>query len=93
MGIAERMLLSNQFSYAIPGCVQQVLLGCTIALQCNPDWVLEEFDLANAHTACSRGLIWEEFLKDDFFYFLIQIYINLYGDTCTTQWRYENGPD
>jgi hypothetical protein len=36
-GLAERLLQSNQFSFAIPGGVQQVILGCIDALQCNPD--------------------------------------------------------
>ena len=49
-GLAERMLRSNQFSYGIPGGIQQVILGCPVALQCNPTWVLGEFDLKNAHT-------------------------------------------
>ena len=50
-GLAERLLQSSQFSFAIPGGVQQVILvGCTVALQCNPDWILGEFDLKNAHT-------------------------------------------
>jgi hypothetical protein len=35
-GIADRMLRDNQFSYGIPGGVQMVILGCTLALQCNP---------------------------------------------------------
>jgi hypothetical protein len=37
MGLAERLLQSNQFSFAILGGVQQVILGCTVALQCNSD--------------------------------------------------------
>jgi hypothetical protein len=53
-GLDERLLQSNQFSFAIPGGVHQVILGCTVALQCNPDWILGEFDLKNAHTDCSR---------------------------------------
>jgi hypothetical protein len=56
-GIAENMLKSNQFSYGISRGVQHVILGCTVALQSNPTWVLGVFDLRNAHTDFSRGLI------------------------------------
>ena len=31
-GIAENMLKSNQFSYGISRGVQQIILGCTVAL-------------------------------------------------------------
>ncbi len=31
-GIADRMLRDNNFSYGIPGGVQMVILGCTLAL-------------------------------------------------------------
>jgi hypothetical protein len=82
-GLAERMLQSNRFSFGIPGGVQQVILGGTVALQCNPDWVLGEIDLRNAHTGCSRDLIWQELLNDTYFHFLIQIFLYMYGDSCT----------
>ena len=75
----------NQFSFAIPGGVQQVILGCIFALQCNPDWILGEFDLKNAQTDCSRGLIWQELLNDAYFHFLIQIFLMMYGEHCTPQ--------
>jgi len=65
------MLRSNQFFYGIPGGFQHVILGCTAALQCNPTWVLGEFDLKNAHTDCSRGLVWEELMNDVYFHLLI----------------------
>jgi hypothetical protein len=87
-GLAERMLRSNQFSFGIPDCVQHVILGCTVALQCDPDWVLGEFDLKNAQTNCSLGLIWQELIIDTYFHFLC-----MYGDTCTPQTHYGNGPD
>jgi hypothetical protein len=32
-GIAENLLRSNKFSYWISGKVQQVIMGCTVALQ------------------------------------------------------------
>ena len=35
-GIAERMLLSNQFSFGMPVGVQIVILGCSVSLHCNP---------------------------------------------------------
>ena len=56
-GIAENMLKSNQFSYGISSGVQQVILWCTVALQRNSTWVLGVFDLRNARTYYSRGLI------------------------------------
>jgi len=49
--------------------------------------------LSNAHTDCSRGLIWEELVNDPFLHFLIQIFLCLYGDNCTPQWHFGNGPD
>ncbi len=56
-GIAERLLQSNKFSYGVAGGVQIVIMGCTIALQCNPEWCLLEIDFKNAHTDYSRGNI------------------------------------
>ncbi len=70
-GLAERLLMSNQFSYGIPGGVQIVIMGCTMALQCNPDWCMLEIDFANAHSECNRGNIWEELERDTYFHFLI----------------------
>jgi hypothetical protein len=58
-------------------------MGCTVALQNNPGWVLAQCDLANAHTDCSRGLIWAELENDTYFPFLVQIFICLYGENCT----------
>ena len=63
-GQAERMLRSNMFSYGILGGVQLVIMRCIIALQCNPTFVRKEFDLVDAHTDCSRSLIWEELMND-----------------------------
>jgi hypothetical protein len=90
---AEIMLRDDQFSYGVPGGVQKVILAVTIALQKNPDWVCAQTDLRNAHTDCSRGLIWQELERDPFFHYLIQIFINLYGVHCAPQWHYGNGPD
>jgi hypothetical protein len=69
--IVENILKSNHLSYAISRGVQQVILGCTVALQSNPTWVRGVFDLRNAHTDCSRGLIWQELENDPYFHFLI----------------------
>ena len=82
-GIADALLESNQFSYGVPGGVQQVIMGCTVALHNNPGWVLAQCDLANAHTDCSRGLIWEKLENDTYFHFLIQTFICMYGENCT----------
>ena len=92
-GIAEVLLRSNKFSYGVPGGVQQVIIGCTVALQNNPTWVLGQFDLRNAHTDCSRGLIWQELEADTYFHFLMQILFCMYGDNFTPQWHFGNGPD
>ncbi len=54
-GTAERLLQSNQFSHGILGGVQIFILGCTVALQCNPGRCLLEIDYAIAHSDCSRG--------------------------------------
>ena len=73
--------------------VHIVIMGCTVALQCNPTWCLLEIDFANAHSNCSRGNIWEELERDSYFHFLIQIFLNLYGENCTPQWHFGTGPD
>jgi hypothetical protein len=91
-GIAEVLLRSNQLSFGVPGGVHQVITGYTVALQNNPYWVMGKFDLRKAHTDCYRGLIWQELEADPFFHFLIQIFI-LYGENCTPQWHFGNGPD
>jgi len=84
-GLAERMLRSNQFSYGILGGVQQVILDCTVALQCKPTFLLGDFDLKNAHTDCSRGLIWEELMNDTYFS-LLDTYISMHA------WGYVHPP-
>ena len=70
-----------------------MIMGCTVALQCNPTWVLGQFELRNAHTDCSRGLIWHELEADVYFHFLMHIFICMYGDTSTPQRHFGNGPD
>jgi len=39
MAVAAQLLLSHQLSFGINGGVQQVILGCTIALQMHPSFV------------------------------------------------------
>jgi hypothetical protein len=39
MAVAANLLLSHQFSFGINGEVQQVILGCSIALQVHPSFV------------------------------------------------------
>ena len=36
IAVAAQLLLSHKFSFGINGGVQQVILGCTIALQVHP---------------------------------------------------------
>jgi hypothetical protein len=91
--IAENLLRSNQISHSIPSGFQQVIMGCTVALQSNPPWVLWQLDLRNAHNDCSRGLKWQELEAGVYFHFLMHIFICMYGDTCTPQWHFGNGPD
>ena len=50
LAVAEGLLLSHQFSFGIKGGVQQVILGITLSLQLNPDFVEIDLDLKNAHT-------------------------------------------
>jgi hypothetical protein len=52
--VAALLLLSHQFTFGINGGVQQVIPGCTIALQVYPFFVQIDLDLRNAHTFCSR---------------------------------------
>ena len=73
--IFEVLLRSNQFSYGVLGDVHQVIMGCTLALQNNPTRVSGQFDLRNAHTDCSRGLIWQELEANVGFHFLMQIFL------------------
>ena len=65
---------------------------CTAALEFIPDFCLLQIDFANVHTYNSRGEIWEELEIYTFFHFLIQLFICLYGDNCTPQANFSNGP-
>ena len=49
LAVAGQLLHSHQFSFGINGGVQQVILGCTIALQVHPSFVQIDLDLKNAH--------------------------------------------
>jgi len=96
-GLAKRMLRSN---HGIPGGVQQVIMGCIVALECNPTFILGSLGfpwipwiLGSPHTDCSRGLIWEMLMNDTYFHFLIHIFLCMYGDTCNPHWHYGSGPD
>ena len=55
--------------------------------------VLGVFDLRNAHTDCSRMLIWQDLDNDMLFHFLIQIFTFMYGKNHTPQWHFGNGLD
>ncbi len=45
MAVAAQILLSHQFSFGINGGVQEVILGCTVALQVHPSFVQIDLDL------------------------------------------------
>jgi hypothetical protein len=50
LAVAKVLLLSHQFSFGIKGGVQHVILGITLSLQLNPDFVEIDLDLKNSHT-------------------------------------------
>jgi hypothetical protein len=64
LAVAEVILLSHQFSFGIKGGVQQVILGVTLSLQVNPDFVEIDLDLKNAQSFSSRDKIKEELESD-----------------------------
>ena len=64
IAVAAQFLLSHQLSIGINGGVQQVILGCTLALKVHPSFVKIDLDLRNAHTFCSRDRIEEELESD-----------------------------
>ena len=45
LAVAENLLLSHQFSFGIKGGVQQVILGISLSLQLNLDFVEIDLDL------------------------------------------------
>ena len=91
--VAEHLLASHQFSYAVQGGVQKVQIGCTIGLQHNPSFVMGEMDMKNAHPTGSRGRLFEELQANPDYHFLLATAHNLYGNNRTPQWHFGNGPD
>ena len=68
LAVAETLLLSHQFSFGIKGGVQQVIiLGITLSLKLNPNFVEIYLDLKNAHTFSSRDKAEEELESDEIF--------------------------
>jgi len=45
LAVAENLLLSHQFSFGIKGGVQQVIMGISLSLQLNPQFVEIDLDL------------------------------------------------
>ena len=91
--VAAQLLLSHQFSFGVNGGVQQVILGCKVALQVHPSFVQSDFDLANAHTFSSRDKAEEELESDIIYHYMLESFRALYGKNATPQWHYGNGPD
>jgi hypothetical protein len=85
MAVAETLLLSHQFSFGIKGGVQHVILGITLSLQLNPDFVEIDLDLKNAHTFSSRDKAKEELESDIIYHYLMEVFRSLYGKTATPQ--------
>jgi len=92
IAVASQLLLSHQFSFGINGGVQQVILGCTLALQVHPSFVQIDFDLRNAHTFCSRDRIEEELESDIIYNYLLESFRALYGKTVTPNGTLEKAP-
>ena len=67
--------------------------GARLPFRGNPTLVLGVFDLRNAHTDCSRGLIWQDLENDWYFHVLIPIFTCMYGKNRSPQWHFGNGPD
>jgi hypothetical protein len=93
VAVAAQLLLSHPFSFGIHGGVQQVILGCTLALQVHPCFVQIDLDLRNAHTFCFRYKIDEELESDIIYNYLLESFRALYGKTVTPQWHYGDGPN
>ncbi len=58
-GMADQLLVSHKFSFGIRGGMHQVIIGFTLALQLNANWVHIDLDLRNADTFFSRGKLKE----------------------------------
>jgi len=81
--VATHLLLSHQLSFGINGGVQQVILGCTLALQVHPSFVQIDLDLRNAHTFCSKDKIEEELESDIICNYMLESFRAHYGKTVT----------
>jgi len=64
LAVAENLLLSHQISFGIKGGVQHVIMGMSLSLQLNPQFVEIDLDLKNAHTFSSRDKAEEEMESD-----------------------------
>jgi hypothetical protein len=93
LAVTAQLLLSHQFSFGIKGGVQQVIIGCTIALQVHPSFVQIDLDLRNAHTFYSRDRVEEELESDIIYHYLLESFKALYGKTVTPQWHDGDGPN
>ena len=93
LAVTAKLLLSHQFSFGINGGVQQVILGCTVALQVHPSFVQTYLDLRNAHTLCSRDMVEEELESDIIYHYLLESFRDLYGKNVTPKCYYGEGPD
>jgi len=91
LAVAEVGLLSHQFSFGIKGGVQHVIMGMTLSLQLNPNFVDFDRELKNAHTFSSRDKIEEELESDVIFHHLLEVFGSLYGMTVTPQRHYGDG--
>ncbi len=83
LAVAETLLLSQQFSFGINGGVQQVILGITLALQLNPDFVNLDLVMRNAHTFSSRDKTEEELETNIIYNYLLEVFKALYGKIIT----------
>jgi hypothetical protein len=94
LAVAETLLLSHQFSFGIKGGgVQHVILGITLSLQLNPDFVEIDLDLKNAHNFSSRDKAEEKLESDIIYHYLMEVFRSLCGKTVTPQLHYGDGPD
>ncbi len=57
------------------------------------EFVQCDYDLANAHTFCSRSKAEEELESNIIYHYLIPSFRSLYGKTITPHWHFGNGPD
>ena len=93
MAVAAQLLMSHQFSFGVNGRVQQVILGCTLALKVHPSFVQIDLDLRNPHTFCSRDKVEEDLESDIIYHYLMESFKALHGKTMNPQWHYGDGLD